>query len=321
MNVLVTGGAGFLGSHIVARLAAAGHKPVIFDVAAPRAEAAAVLSEIRTPWKHVIGHTGDVARIFDVCGAEKIDAIIHTAALVGLEPSLSQPLTTYQTNVIGTVNVCEAARQTSVAKLIYISSNAVYHKGSGDSLHETDPVYSVSNGNPAGHYGASKMAAEAAGLTYMTFYGLDFLSLRITAVYGFGMRQAMYIKQMVEDAVQRRPTHFETGGPMKRDYTYVSDCAEAICRALDTKSDRRVLNVSSGMTYTAAEVADVVRSVLPNARIEIGDGLTPAEAENVKMRAPLNLDAVTQALGWKPQWSLEAGIRDYAERYRKFMGR
>src|SRR6185437_3848117 len=131
MNVLVTGGAGFLGSHVVARLAAAGHKPVIFDVAAPRAEAAVVLGEIRSPWKHVIGHTGDLARIFDVCRGEKIDAIIHTAALVGLETSLSQPLTTYQTNVMGTVNVCEVARQTSVAKLIYISSNAVYHKGSG----------------------------------------------------------------------------------------------------------------------------------------------------------------------------------------------
>jgi UDP-glucose 4-epimerase len=318
MNVLVTGGAGFLGSYVVNGLAEAGHRPVIFDTVAPREEAAIVLRKMNSSWKHVVGHTGDVARLLDVCRSEKIDAIIHVAALVGLDLSLAQPLMTYQTNIIGTANVCEVARQIGVAKLVYISSNAVYHKGRGESLHETDPVFSISAGNPAGHYGASKMAAEAIGLTYMTFHGLDFLSLRITAVYGFGMRQSMYIKHMVENAVLGRPTHFDTGGPMKRDYTYVIDCAEAICRAVDTKSDQSVLNVSSGSLYTASAVAEMVRRIMPGAQIEIGDSLTPTEAENVKMRAPLNLDRAKLALNWKPRWSLEEGIRDYAERYRQF---
>lgn len=319
MNILVTGGSGFLGAYVVAALAEAGHHPVIYDVVEPTGEIASILSPLSQRWKYSLGHIGDTARLFDVCKSERIELIVHNAALVGQQLSLTQPMTTYQTNVMGSVNVCEVARQTGVAKLIYISSNAVYHKGQKTSLNETDAVFSVAEGNPAGHYGASKVAAETIGLTYATFHGLDFVSLRITSVYGFGMRQPMYIKPMVENAVRGQPTRFETGGPMKRDYTYVMDCAEAICRAIETKTEQRVLNISSGTTFTAAEVAALVQRLFPGTKIEISDRLTTLEAENVKMRAPFDLTAAATALKWKPRWTLEDGIHDYADRYRRFL--
>jgi UDP-glucose 4-epimerase len=258
-----------------------------------------------------------------VCRTEKIDALVHAAGLVGLEPSLAQPLATYQTNIMGLVHACEAARQLRMRKIVSISSNAAYHKGAGENLVETDPPFSVTDANPAGHYGTSKMAGEAIGMAYASFQDVDFLSLRVTAIYGFGMRSPMYIKPMVENAVRGVPTRFATGGPMKRDYTHVLDCCDAIVLALNaprrTSGTQRVLNVAAGQAHTAAEVAEIVRKVVPGADITIGDTLTPLEAQNVRMRAPLDISAAKRVLGWSPNWPLEKGIRDYAERYRDYI--
>jgi UDP-glucose 4-epimerase len=320
MNILVTGGAGFLGSYVMAALAGAGHTPISFDVTGPGPEALAVFADGQARYR--VGQVTDQARIFDVCRSEKIDAIVHAAGMVGLELSLAQPSATYQTNIMGTVNVCEAARQLGLRRVVFISSNAAYHQGAGGSLRETDSVFSVRQGNPAGHYGTSKMASEAVGLAYATFQGLDFLALRVTAVYGFGMRSPMFIKPMVENAVRGMPARFATGGPMKRDYTYVFDCASAVVRAIEMPSIRegtqRVLNVAAGAARTAAEVAQAVRRLIPEAQIEIGDALSPLEEINAKMRASLDIAAAKDILGWAPQWPLDDGIRDYAERFRAY---
>jgi nucleoside-diphosphate-sugar epimerase len=321
MNVLVTGGAGFLGGYAMAALEAAGHSAFAYDVAPPSPEMLAVSPSLASRLRP--GQIGDIAHLFEVCRAEKIEAIVHAAGIVGLETSLAQPVATYQTNIMGLVNVCEAARQFGMRKVISISSNAAYHQGSGERLVETDPPFSVTAGNPAGHYGTSKMAGEAIGLAYATFQDVDFLSLRITAIYGFAMRSPMYIKPMVENAVRGVPARFTTGGPMKRDYTHVFDCCDAIVLALDAprwaEGEQRVLNVAAGKACTAADVAATVRKVIPGASIEIGDTLTPLEEQNVKMRAPLDVSAAKRLLGWSPQWPLEAGIRQYAQRYRQYV--
>ena len=321
MNVLVTGGAGFLGTYTMAALEAAGHTAFAYDVAPPTPDLLSVAPALSSRFR--AGQIGDLARLFEVCRAEKIDAMVHAAGLVGLEPSLAQPLAFYQTNIMGLVHACEAARQLAMRKLVAISSNAAYHKG-GDKLVETDPPFSVTAGNPAGHYGTSKMAGEAIGLAYADFQDLDFVALRVTAIYGFGMRSPMYIKPMVENAVRGEPTRFAIGGPMKRDYTHVRDCCDAIVLALNAPRNepgaQRVLNVSAGQAHTAADVAEMVRRVVPGADIAIGDALTPLEEQNVKMRAPLDISAAKRALGWSPNWPLEKGIREYAERYRAFIG-
>lgn len=320
MNVLVTGGAGFLGGYVVAALTAAGHNPVAYDVAPPGAEMLAVAPQLSTCCRS--GSITDMARLFEVCRSERIDAIVHTAGRVGLEPSLADPPAFYETNIMGLVNVCEVARQLGLRKLVAISSNAAYHKGAGDTLVETDPPFSVTGANPAAHYGTSKMAGEAIGMAYAQFQNVDFLALRITAVYGFGMRSPMYIKPMVENSVLGKPTRFATGGPMKRDYTHVLDCCDAIVMAVNAPrwkgGERRILNVAAGRACTATEVADIVRRAIPGADIVIGNTLTPLEQENVRMRAPLDISAARRLLGWSPKWPLEDGIRQYAERFRAY---
>src|ERR1700733_6175335 len=320
MHVLVTGGAGFLGGYVMAALTKQGHEAFAYDIAPPSAETLAFSPDVAGRFRS--GQIGDIARLFDVCRSEKIEAIVHTAGIVGLEVSLQQPVVTYQTNVMGQVNVCEVARQLQMRRVVFVSSNAAYHKGSGSSLVETDPAFSIRDGNPAGHYGTSKMAAEAVGLAYASFQDLDFLSLRVTAIYGFGMSSPMYIKPMVENAVLGKPTRFATGGKMKRDYTHVLDCSDGIIAALQgprwTAGEQRVINVPSGSARTAAEVAGIVRNTVPGADIEIGDVLTPLEEQNVKMRASLDIASAKRLLNWAPKWSLEAGVSEYAEAFRRY---
>ncbi len=318
MTVLVTGAAGFLGSYVMAALAASGQEAHGVDVAPPGAEALAMAPGLAE--RCSLGHVTDAARIFDLCRTHAVTSVVHAAGLVGLEASLEQPGAFYATNVIGFVNVCEAARQAGMRRVVLVSSNAAYHAPLGARLVETDPVFSIHQANPAGHYGTSKMMQEAVALSYATFHGLDVLALRVTAIFGFGMRQPMYIKPMVENAVAGRPTRLPTGGPMRRDYTYVLDCADAVLRALAAPSDRagpRVLNVAAGQAVTAADVAAVVRDVIPGADITIGDELTALEAANNRMRASLDVSAAKAVIGWSPAWRLEDGIRDYAARLRQ----
>jgi len=323
MNVLVTGGAGFLGSYIMAALQRQRHEAFAYDIAPPGADTLAVSHDIAGRFRS--GQINDIARLFDVCRSEKIEAIIHSAGMVGLEPSLQQPIATYQINIMGLVNVCEVARQLEMRRVVFVSSNAAYHKGSGPTLVETDPAFSVRDANPAGHYGTSKMAGEAIGLAYASFQNVDFLAIRITAIYGFGMRSPMYIKPMVENSVLGRPTRFATGGRMKRDYTHVLDCSDGIVAALQAppwKADeQRVINVAGGSARTAAEVANIIRDTIPGADIEIGDDLTLLEEHNVKMRASLDITSAKRLLNWSPKWPLEAGISEYAETFRRHISR
>jgi nucleoside-diphosphate-sugar epimerase len=323
MNVLVTGGAGFLGGYIMASLLREGHEPFAYDIAPPGAEALAVAPEIAMRFR--AGQINDIARLFAICRSEKIEAIIHSAGMVGLEPSLEQPIATYQANIMGLVNVCEVARQLSMRRVVFVSSNAAYHRGSGATLVETDPVFSIRDANPAGHYGTSKMAGEAIGLAYANFQNLDFLAIRITAVYGFGMRSPMYIKPMVENSVLGKPTRFATGGRMKRDYTHVLDCSDGIVAALLAPpwkpGEQRVINVASGHARTASEVAQIVRDTIQGADIEIGEELTALEERNVKMRTSLDIAAAKRLLNWSPQWPLERGVAEYAETFRRNLSR
>src|ERR1044072_19229 len=147
MNVLVTGGAGFLGAYTMAALEAAGHTAFAYDVAPPTGDLLSVAPALSSRFR--AGQIGDLARLFEVCRAEKIDAMVHAAGLGGLEPSLAQPLAFYQTNIMGLVHACEAARQLGMRKLVAISSNAAYYRG-GEKLIETDPPFSASAANPAG---------------------------------------------------------------------------------------------------------------------------------------------------------------------------
>src|SRR6185436_13465332 len=179
MNFLVTGGAGFIGSHVCERLLREGHAVWAFDDLNPFYEVTIKrrnLGEIEAlgkPFTFVYGELNDRSSLDELFGSVKFDQIIHLAARAGVRPSLEDPALYQRVNVEGTVNILEAARSTEVTKVTIASSSSVYGVNAKVPFSESDPVNS-----PISPYAASKLACEALGHVYHHVYGLDVAVLR-----------------------------------------------------------------------------------------------------------------------------------------------
>ena len=318
-TIMITGGAGFLGTYVTRMLAERGDRVVIFDAAGTAPELAVLTAPFEQNIVRVRGQILDLSSLLRCVQQHSVERIFHAAALYDPPYSLEDPAITFQVNVNGTINVLEAARFLGVKRVVHSSSIAVYAPRQYEPINETHPILLPSAGNPLGPYGASKAAAEIVGLTYYSTNGVDFVALRNSAIYGYGMRYPMYIKPMIENSLRKQPTRFASGGDMRRDYTHVKDIAQAVLKALDAPASvltQRVFNIGSGNMHSATQVAETVRSLLPQADIEIAAGLSELEQSDMRARGTLDLTAARQQLKYEPSYSLEAGIRDYIEMFR-----
>ncbi len=318
-TIMITGGAGFLGTYVTRMLAERGDRVVIFDAAGSAPELAVLTAPFEQNIVRVRGQILDLSSLLRCVQQHSVERIFHAAALYDPPYSLEDPAITFQVNVNGTINVLEAARFLGVKRVVHSSSIAVYAPRQYEPINETHPILLPSAGNPLGPYGASKAAAEIVGLTYYSTNGVDFVALRNSAIYGYGMRYPMYIKPMIENSLRKQPTRFASGGDMRRDYTHVKDIAQAVLKALDAPASvltQRVFNIGSGNMHSATQVAETVRSLLPQADIEIAAGLSELEQSDMRARGTLDLTAARQQLKYEPSYSLEAGIRDYIEMFR-----
>jgi nucleoside-diphosphate-sugar epimerase len=318
-TIMITGGSGFLGTYVTRSLAERGDHVVNFDAVGPPPLLAALTAPFEQQIIFVRGQVLDLAGLLRAVQQYKVERIFHAAALYDPPYSLDDPAITYQVNVTGTINVLEATRLLGVQRVVQSSSIAVYASRQYEPIDERHPISLPSAGNPLGPYGASKAAAEIVGLTYYSTNGVDFVALRNSAIYGYGMRYPMYIKPMIENSLRGQPTRFATGGDMRRDYTHVKDVTQAVIKALDVPSSalsQRVFNIGSGSMHSAAQVAETVRAIIPNADIEIGAGLSELEQNDMRARGTLDLTAARQQLLYEPQYTLDAGIHDYVEMFR-----
>lgn len=321
-TVMVTGGNGFLGSYVCCQLAERGHQVVSYDVAPPRPQTQFIQQPFKDSIRYVNGQVTDLSRFLSVCQSMNVRRVVHAAASLDVSGSTEQPYATYMVNTFGAMTIYEAARLLNFERVVLISSNAVYHKKQYEPMDELHAVFSPSSGNPATHYGASKVAAEVIGLTYFTFNAVDLVILRMASIYGFGTQNPMYIKPMVENAVQGLPTLFPTGAEMVRDYTYVKDSAAAVVKAVEVDGSRlsqRVFNASRGKLYSARQVAEVVKEAVPGSQIEIGPGLTEMERSDIQARGALDCGKAEEDLGYTPAFDLRDGVRDYISVLRTYL--
>jgi nucleoside-diphosphate-sugar epimerase len=313
-TIMITGGSGFLGTYVARVLAERGDRVVVFDAAGPVPELAALTAQFERQIVYVRGQILDLSSLLRGVQQHRVERIFHAAALYDPPYSLEEPALTFQVNVNGTINVLEVARFLGLQRVVQSSSIAVYAPRQYEPIDELHPILLPSAGNPLGAYGASKAAAEIVGLSYYSSNGVDFIALRNSAIYGYGMRYPMYIKPMVENSVRKLPTRFATGGDMRRDYTHVKDIAQAVLKALDVPAStltQRIFNIGSGTMHSATQVAETVRKILPEADIEIGAGLSKLEQSDMRARGMLDLSAAQQQLKYEPLYALEDGIRDY----------
>jgi nucleoside-diphosphate-sugar epimerase len=321
-TVVVTGGAGFIGSHVARQLAERGDRVVVFDQRPPTAEAAYWLGRMNARLEFVQGSVEQWAEVMEAVKAASPDAIVHTAAIGNPAAVHHKPFLAMRVNVEGSLHCLEAARLFGVRRVVLFSSIGALPGIRYQPVDVSHPVICNDEGPGSGFYGASKVAVEAFAYGYRQAFGADFVILRPSAVYGFGMQHPIFVKPMVEDAVNGRPTRFANGREFPRDYTHVEDVAQLTVRAVDAAEVKdRVFYAATGEKLrTAGEVAEVVRRIVPTADIEIGPGLSADDQLEIRYRGILDVANAREQLGYRPRFArLEDGVGDYVREYRRYL--
>jgi len=230
VRILVTGGAGFIGSHLVERLLAAGHTVVIlddfndfYDPQTKHANIAGLARDVTV--YHVDLRDGESVR--NLFHREKVDAIAHLAARAGVRPSIQQPRLYYDTNVTGTLHLLEAARVTGVERFVFASSSSVY--GASKRIPFSEDEHLTQTLSP---YAATKIAGEFLCSTYSHLYNLRVVALRYFTVYGPRQRPDLAVHQFTRRIYAGQPIDQFGDGSTRRDYTYIDDVIQGTMAAL-----------------------------------------------------------------------------------------
>jgi nucleoside-diphosphate-sugar epimerase len=251
-----------------------------------------------------------------------VDRIIHTAALTDVEVLRDSPVRSMEVNIRGSLNALEAARTLGLRRAVLISSIAVYAPKKYEPMDEEHPVLAINRGPALSTYSCAKLSAESFGMHYWAEFGVPYIALRPSGVYGFGMKYPMYIKTILENAVDGKGTRIEGGGSASRDFVYVRDVARAVHLALEAEESRltsRVFNVAhGGPLVDVVRLGSIIGGMFPNVGIQVAPGLTEFESKIQDSRGMLSIDRAREDLGYEPQYSLSEGIRDYAELYRGY---
>ena len=310
MNVLVTGGAGFIGSHLVERLLARGDAVTVvddfndfYDPQLKRRNVAAFAGKARV----VEADIRDAVALGKLFATDRYDAIAHLAARVGVRPSLQQPLLYTEVNIVGTQNLLELARQFAVPKFVFASSSSVYGVNEKVPFAETDPIF-----QPISPYAATKLAGEALCHVYHHLYQLDIVGLRFFTVYGPRQRPDMAIRKFTQAIAAGKPIEMFGDGSTRRDYTYVDDIMQGVLAALDRRLGYEVINLGESNTVSLAKLVELIeRAVGHKAIIE----RKPSQPGDVPVTFA-DVNKAKRLLGYNPQVPIEAGIPKFVEWFR-----
>jgi len=261
MRVLVTGGAGFIGSHLVEKLVAAGHEVVIvddfndfYDPQIKRANIAGFAKDVTVC--HVDLREGAAVR--NLFHREKVDAIAHLAARAGVRPSIQLPQLYYDTNVIGTLHLLEAARVTGVERFIFASSSSVYGASKTVPFHEDEHLTQTLS-----PYAATKVAAEFLCSTYSHLYQMRVVALRYFTVYGARQRPDLAIHRFTRRICAGQPIDQFGDGSTRRDYTYIDDVIQGTMAALKYEGPRYdIFNLGESETIQLKELISAIENAL-----------------------------------------------------------
>jgi len=312
MKVLVTGGAGFIGSNLVDHLLAEGHTLSILDdfndFYAPAIKRANVAASSR----HAAVYEADIRdpeAVDRVVRGQKPDVIVHLAARAGVRPSIKEPRLYIDTNITGTWNLLEAARVHGVPRFVSASSSSVY------GVIKTAPFSEDMLINQTiSPYAATKMAAEQFCSNYSHLYGLRTISLRFFTVYGPRQRPDLAIHAFTKSILEGKPIHQFGDGTTRRDYTYVDDILQGVTACLRYEGPLcDVFNLGESQTTTLNElIASIENAVGKKAIIQ----RMPEQPGDVPLTYA-NIDKARRLLGYDPRTKIADGIPRFVEWYRQ----
>jgi UDP-glucuronate 4-epimerase len=309
MRILVTGGAGFIGSHLVESLLQEGH--VIFnwdnfnDYYDPAIKRRNIQTVLQNPNYSLIEedilNVNALRSFFD---RQPVDVIVHLAARAGVRPSIQQPLLYEQVNVQGTLNLLEMCRLYGINKLIFASSSSVYGANTKVPFGEDDCV-----DFPISPYAATKKAGELVCYTYYKLYNISTTCLRFFTVYGPRQRPDMAIHKFTRMTFDRQPIPVFGDGKSRRDYTFYSDIIQGIMGAITFCKDYHIYNLGESNTVELLYLIELIQTALGVPAIL---DVKPEQPGDV----PITFADITKAkaeLDYHPQISIEEGIKQFAD--------
>jgi len=303
MRILVTGGAGFIGSHLVEKLLRDGHDVVILDdfndFYDPEIKRENIASVSRDVAIHQID-LRDNAAVRSLFRSEKFDAIAHLAARAGVRPSIQQPQLYYDTNVIATLHLLEAARVTGVQRFVFASSSSVY--GIGKTVPFSEDLHLTQTISP---YAASKIAAEFLCSTYSHLYQLRVLALRYFTVYGPRQRPDLAIHSFTRRIHFGKPIDQFGDGTTRRDYTYIDDIIQGTMAAL--KYDGALFDVFNLGESETIQLSDLIAAI----ESALGKKATINRLPEQPGDVPLTCADISKArrlLGYDPKTAFAEGL-------------
>lgn len=319
MNFLVTGGAGFIGSHIAERLLEIGHRVTVwddlnpfYDPAIKRANLAEIAARGGDRFQFIQLDLTDPAQVSHAAKNGKFDQVIHLAARAGVRPSLDQPALYQRVNVEGTVNLLEATRAHGCRKYILASSSSVYGINAKVPFSEVDPIF-----NPISPYAASKLACEALGHVYHHLYGLDIAMVRFFTVYGPRQRPDLAIHKFASLILRGEPIPVFGDGSTRRDYTYIDDIVSGVLACTDQSFGYSVFNLGESQTVRLDELIQLLESALGKSALIDRRPLQPGDV-------PVTYADITKArelLGYRPTTLIAEGIPKFTEWLLRLSGR
>lgn len=311
-KILVTGAAGFIGSHLVERLVERGDRVMGIDSFDPYYDPAVKRGNIAG----LIGNPAFHLEEIDICDRRALLAavrafepgvVVHLAARAGVRPSLENPAAYYQTNVIGSQHVIDACIECAPSHLVFASSSSVY-----GGLVETPFAESLDVSKPVSPYAATKRMNELMAHVYRCTHGLNVTLLRFFTVYGPRQRPDMAIHKFVRLAEEGKPLPFYGDGATRRDYTYIDDIVDGVVKAVDTPLPYAILNLGEQTTTSLSELIELIAKhtgkniVLDRQPMQPGD-VAVTYADIAQARA---------LLGYAPRFTMDEGIARFVHWYR-----
>jgi len=312
-SLLVTGGAGFIGSHLVERLLEGGSRVVVLDSFDSFYDPAIKRRNIETAVRHpryrlVEGDIRDARGVEELFAAERFGTVVHLAARAGVRPSIEEPELYASVNVDGTTTLLEASRRHGVERFVFGSSSSVYGNNDKVPFAESDPA-----DRPISPYGATKKAGEVLCHAFHHLWGVNVACLRFFTVYGPRQRPEMAIHKFARLLAAGRAVELYGDGATARDYTYVSDIVDGIVRALDRCSGYHVWNLGGART---TRLDELVRQIAAGLGVPMHVTHRPAQPGDVE-RTWADVSRADVELDWRPGVTIDQGLELFLGWFRR----
>jgi UDP-glucuronate 4-epimerase len=313
MKILITGGAGFIGSNLAKKLMDRGDQVVLidnfndyYDVQLKRDRIKEYLKGY--DFKMYEGDIRDLALLEKIFETEKLDKVMHLAGMAGVRYSLENPLLYGEVNFMGTLNLLEQARKHQLKNFVYASSSSVYGINKKVPFAETDNV-----DNPISPYAATKKATELMAHVYSHTFGLKTTGLRYFTVYGPWGRPDMAYFKFANLMFKNQPIEIYNNGKMLRDFTYIDDIVEGTIKVIDADLECEVMNIGADKPEELSTYIDVLEKSLD---LKAEKKYLPMQPGDV----PQTVADVTKLrkLGWKPKVKIKEGLQNFAVWYKEY---